>query len=151
MQVDSSVAMNVFYVRMCVFAVLATMEDRHAVTACERGGDDVPSNKHCATEHENVHYSTPPLANAEAIDESYLLSVTCVRTQAPDALLSTLRISTPEGPLILECERVAKRRKFATDPINCSFVDGLCGIGVVLPYGQATETILFEAGCAGCL
>jgi hypothetical protein len=34
------------------------------------------------------------------------------------------------------------------DP-NCSLVVGFCGIGVVLPYGRATETIQFEAGCGG--
>lgn len=32
---------------------------------------------------------------------------------------------------------------------NCTLVDGFCGNGVVLPYGHATETIRFEAGCGG--
>ena len=32
---------------------------------------------------------------------------------------------------------------------SCSLPDGYCGTGVVKPFGKATETIRFEAGCDG--
>jgi hypothetical protein len=32
---------------------------------------------------------------------------------------------------------------------KCALPDGFCGTGVVLPFGKATETIRFEAGCGG--
>jgi len=33
--------------------------------------------------------------------------------------------------------------------VSCTAVNGFCGIGEVVPFGQATETIEFGAGCAG--
>ncbi len=33
--------------------------------------------------------------------------------------------------------------------MNCPFRDRSCGNGVVVPFGHATETIRFEAGCGG--
>lgn len=32
---------------------------------------------------------------------------------------------------------------------GCTVQNGLCGTGTVLPYGRATETIQFGAGCGG--
>jgi hypothetical protein len=33
--------------------------------------------------------------------------------------------------------------------VGCTAVNGFCGTGEVVPFGQATETIEFGAGCAG--
>jgi hypothetical protein len=33
--------------------------------------------------------------------------------------------------------------------VGCTAVNGFCGTGQVVPFGQATETIEFGAGCAG--
>jgi hypothetical protein len=32
---------------------------------------------------------------------------------------------------------------------GCTVIDGFCGTGNVVPYGRATETIQFGAGCGG--
>jgi hypothetical protein len=33
--------------------------------------------------------------------------------------------------------------------VDCTVVNGFCGTGEVVPFGQATETIEFGSGCSG--